>query len=154
MGVTDPCFSSQNIAYQISLISAQFREHLVQAIERHGMMNSYTLREQLERFIVEPMNEIYFVGPVVIVIDALDESGVENGRKEILQAIAKASPKLPSFVKVLLTSRNERDIRAALASASLLVDINKVEGIVDDVGDIHPVDQNGRCRQNFMTTLT
>jgi hypothetical protein len=132
-GRNRPMFLFRNIAYQLALFDGHFRESLLQAIARYGSMNSFALREQLERFIVEPMHEVSFVAPVLIVIDAIDECGIENERKEILQAIAKALPKLPGFVKVLLTSRGERDIRAAFAAVSTSVSINAVKGIADDI---------------------
>jgi hypothetical protein len=50
-----------------------------------------------------------------------------------LQAIAKALPNLPGFVQVLLTSRGERDIRAAFAAVSSSVNINAVKGIAHDI---------------------
>ena len=79
------------------------------------------------------MNAIRFVGPVVIVIDGVDKSGVENKRREVLEAIAKELPNLPSFVRVLLTSRDERDIRAELAPACFPKSIDDVEGTTGDI---------------------
>jgi hypothetical protein len=129
----EPKYLFRNIAYQLALFDTRFRECLLQAFRTHGAMNSYSLREQFEKFIVEPMNAVPFVGPVLIVVDALDECGVESERKEVLEAIAKEFPKLPSFIKVLLTSRNERDIRAKLTTTSFLKSIHDTEGIADDI---------------------
>jgi len=105
----------------------------LQAIRKHRIIASYSLREQLARFIIKPMNAIRFVGPVVIVIDGVDKSGVENKRREVLEAIAKELPNLPSFVRVLLTSRDERDIRAELAPACFPKSIDDVEGTTGDI---------------------
>jgi hypothetical protein len=132
-GRNGPMLLFRNIAYQLALFDGRFRESLLQATIRHGTMNSFSLQEQFEKFLIEPMTKVSMVGPVVIVIDALDESGVEKERKEVLQAIANAAPKLSSFVKVLLTSRDERDIRAALPPASLSVSINEAAKIADDI---------------------
>jgi hypothetical protein len=79
------------------------------------------------------MNAVLFVGPIVIIVDALDECGVESERREVLEAIANEFPKLPSFIKVLLTSRNERDIRAKLTTTSFPKSIHDTEGIADDI---------------------
>ncbi|KIM74793.1 hypothetical protein PILCRDRAFT_693732 [Piloderma croceum F 1598] len=129
----EPKYLFRNIAYQLALFDTRFRECLLQTFRTHGAMNSYSLREQLEKFIVEPMNSVLFVGPVLIVVDALDECGVESERREVLEAIAKGFPKLPSFIKVLLTSRNERDIRAKLTTTSFAKSIHDTEGIADDI---------------------
>jgi len=68
-------------------------------------MNTYSLQEQLQEFIINPMKEVDLISTVVVVIDALDEIGVENEREEISQAIAKVLPDLPNLVKVFLTSK-------------------------------------------------
>ncbi|KIM73665.1 hypothetical protein PILCRDRAFT_828960 [Piloderma croceum F 1598] len=85
-GRNGPMFLFRNIAYQLALFDGHFRESLLQAITTYGSMNSFALREQLERFIVEPMHEVSFVAPVLIVIDAIDECGIENEQKEVLWA--------------------------------------------------------------------
>jgi len=132
-GRNGPMFLFRNIAYQLALFDGHFRQSLLQVITKYGTIDSFSLQEQFERFIVEPLNEVSFFGPAIIVVDALDECGVESERKDILRAIGKASPKLPSFVKVLLTSRDERDIHATFTSISLSVSINEVNGIADDI---------------------
>ena len=129
----DPKFLFRNITYQLALFDSRYRERLLQAFRKHGTMASYSLREQLERFIIEPMDAICFVGPVVIVIDGVDENGVEDERREVLEAISKGLPNLPSFVRVLVTSRYERDIRAKLASVSFQKSINETKGVATDI---------------------
>ncbi|KAJ3032545.1 hypothetical protein HDV00_007406 [Rhizophlyctis rosea] len=52
---------------------------------------------------------------VVIVVDALDECGEENRRGDILNVLAKECASLPSFVKIVVTSRMENDIVKAFA---------------------------------------
>jgi hypothetical protein len=47
--------------------------------------------------------------------------------------MAKEFPKLPSFIKILLTSRNERDIHAQLTTTSFPKSIHDTEGIADDI---------------------
>jgi hypothetical protein len=128
-----PRFLVQNIAYQPALFNGRFREGLLHAIKQHGKMNTYTLREQFGKFIIEPLNNAKFLAPIVIIVDALDECGVEGERTELLFSIAKEIPKLPSYIKVFLTSRTERDIRANLERVSFPMAINDVQGIDDDI---------------------
>lgn len=128
-----PSFVFGNIAYQLALFSCQFREQLLRAIDSHGKMSLHTLSAQLEMYIVEPFTRVQHTAPIVIVIDALDESSVESGRRELLNAIATKIPKLPRFVKVLLTSRDERDIHAILKAVSLPQSINEVAGTTGDI---------------------
>ena len=80
--------------------------------------------KQLERFIVEPSRKLDSIGPqLVVIIDALDESGDEADRQELLKAISKqiASNALPTNLRFLLTARPESDILANLPSGPHLI---------------------------------
>lgn len=129
----EPKYLFQNLAYQLALFDTCFKECLLRVFKMHGSMNSYSLWEQLEKFIIEPMNAVPFVGPVLVVVDAMDECGIESKRREVLEAITKEFSKLPSFTKVLLISRNEHDICTKLAMISFQKSIHDTEGITDDI---------------------
>ncbi|KZP23567.1 WD40 repeat-like protein, partial [Athelia psychrophila] len=49
-------------------------------------------------------------GPVLVVIDALDEAGSVADRKDLMQALSGGLLKLPSFIRILIVSRPERDM--------------------------------------------
>ena len=55
-------------------------------------------------------------GPVVLVIDGLDECGGELDRKVLMQALSKGFSELPSFMRVIVVSRPEADIEDTLLS--------------------------------------
>ncbi|KAF7970098.1 hypothetical protein HWV62_24966 [Athelia sp. TMB] len=66
-------------------------------------------------------------GPVLIVIDALDESGSVAERQALMKVLADAVSKLPSFLRLLIVSRPEREIVNGLKDVnvrrkSLIVD--------------------------------
>jgi len=50
------------------------------------------------------------IGPVLIVIDALDESGDRESRRVFLKILMSRLPELPSNYRILLTTRPEKDI--------------------------------------------
>ncbi|KAG9312565.1 WD40-repeat-containing domain protein [Chiua virens] len=79
--------------------------------------------EQLERLIVEPSSQIDAIGPLVIVIDALDESGDLASRRNFLLAISKqiTETTLPPNLRFLITTRPESDILASFGSGPHLV---------------------------------
>jgi hypothetical protein len=54
------------------------------------------------------MNE-RVVGPVVVVIDALDECGNDSARRELLSYIIRLT-ELPSFFRFLITTRSDQDM--------------------------------------------
>jgi len=75
------------------------------------------VEQHWEKFILGPISKVSMslVEWVVIVIDALDESGVEASRKEILSILASAQvTKLPSSIHILITSCPLPDITEAL----------------------------------------
>ena len=70
---------------------------------------------QWQRLVLEPLRKSSpHLGPAVLVIDALDESGPAASLEAILHVIAEESTQLPPNVRVLVTSRPTSDIRAAL----------------------------------------
>lgn len=57
--------------------------------DKRVLRTSISLDEQIERIIVEPSKHLHSVGPLVDVIDALDESGSLADRGPMLEAISK-----------------------------------------------------------------
>lgn len=76
--------------------------------------------QQWQKLILEPVPKLstVAVGNVVIVIDALDESGSETTREHILNILASTQiAELPPNFRILITSRPLPDIRNALHNA-------------------------------------
>ncbi len=84
---------------------------------RAGTRDYRTLFESL---ILEPLKDLHIVGPILIVIDALDESGDVTGKNGLHTFLAKALSKLPSNFRVLITSRPEHDIESAFVGDELV----------------------------------
>ncbi|KAI6160428.1 hypothetical protein EDD17DRAFT_807205 [Pisolithus thermaeus] len=73
--------------------------------------------QQWQKLILEPVSRLptVLVGNVVIVIDALDESGSETTREHILSILASTQmAELPPNFRILITSRPLPDIRNTL----------------------------------------
>jgi len=75
-------------------------------------------RTVFESFILEPLKDLHIVGPILVVIDALDESGDVTGGNGLHIFLVEALSKLPSHFRVLITSRPEYDIESAFIGAS------------------------------------
>ena len=84
--------------------------------KNYSSKKSPNVMEEWKRFILEPLSRLEgsFTGNIVIVIDALDESGTERTRAAILYVLATYGAELPANVRILLTSRPLSDIRRAL----------------------------------------
>ncbi|KXN87527.1 Vegetative incompatibility protein HET-E-1 [Leucoagaricus sp. SymC.cos] len=96
-------------------------EGQLSAAVRHdtSLQNTSDILQQWEKLIVGPAKALSegMVGPIVIVIDALDESGDTDSRRHLLRIIAgkTGNPEthiayLPSHIRILLTSRPLDDI--------------------------------------------
>jgi len=67
--------------------------------------------------ILEPLKDLHIVGPILVVIDALDESGDATGRNGLHKFLAKNLSRLPSNFRVLITSRPADGIESAFVGA-------------------------------------
>jgi hypothetical protein len=69
---------------------------------------------QFKNFILEPAKVLTTIGPIFIVIDALDESADEPARKALLDVSTNGISDLPSNFRILITARPEPDIVTAI----------------------------------------
>ena len=102
---------------------------------RVGTRDYHTLFESL---ILEPLKNLHIVGPILVVIDALDESGDTTDRIGLHAFLAENLKRLPSNFRVVMTSRPERAIVSALAGASSvkIKYMNDTELAAETHGDI------------------
>jgi hypothetical protein len=81
---------------------------------RVGTRDYHTLFESL---ILGPLKDLHIIGPILVVIDALDESGDTTSRIGLHAFLAKNLIRLPSNFRVVITSRPEHAIVSALVEA-------------------------------------
>jgi hypothetical protein len=81
---------------------------------RVGARDYETLFQSL---ILDPLNGLHIVGPIFVVIDALDESGNATGRTGLHTFLANNVVRLPSNFRILITSRPEDGIERVLIGA-------------------------------------
>ena len=70
-----------------------------------------------ESLILEPLKGLHIVGPILVIIDALDESGDTTSRFGLHAFLAENLIKLPSNFRIFITSRPEHTIVSALVGA-------------------------------------
>ncbi|KAI0342490.1 WD40 repeat-like protein [Trametopsis cervina] len=93
---------------------------------------------QLENFIEKPSRQLHFVGPIVVVIDALDESGDADARELLLRNIMEMATILPPAFRILITTRPEKDIMDTLGKAASVQQMDVTSVDPDSViSDIH-----------------
>ncbi|KZS91769.1 hypothetical protein SISNIDRAFT_413608, partial [Sistotremastrum niveocremeum HHB9708] len=100
------------LSQDMMVLSSEWKLALGRAIERSpDLRQTPSVRRQFEELILRPSREMTFIGPILIVIDALDECGGDpTERAELFHILANRLSELPSNFRVFLTSRPEKEI--------------------------------------------
>jgi len=107
-----------NIVCDLANCDPAFQRAVVGALkEDNTLKTTHDVMLQWEK-LLKPLSKVSGgrVGNIVVVIDALDESGLGASREHILEVLTKAAS-LPSNFRILLTSRPLADIVGALRDA-------------------------------------
>ncbi len=114
----NPKYIITSIAYQLAMAMPEYRKKLSELMDMETIFEKNATRI-FEYLLVEPMSDMQVANPVVIIIDALDESSW-RGDNEICSLLQRMRERLPNWMKFVLTSRNEADIRRYLANMSFI----------------------------------
>ncbi|KZP17839.1 WD40 repeat-like protein [Athelia psychrophila] len=99
------------VARDIADLDSNWKSALYDGVkDSHSLRQNISPARQMESFVLEPAKALAIVGPIVIIIDALDESGVASERESLLKALAENASKLPRNFRILITARPEDDI--------------------------------------------
>ncbi|KZP29227.1 hypothetical protein FIBSPDRAFT_212881 [Athelia psychrophila] len=102
------------VARDIANLDADWRQALYDIVkDNDALRHTQSISRQMESFILEPAKALKTIGPIVIVIDALDESGDVSARSGLLRSLAANVSALPRNFRILITARAERDILEA-----------------------------------------
>ena len=119
------------LAYQLALFSPPFAEKLHDQIEKDGDTFSCPLPAQFQTLLEEPSKAVDALAdhpPVIICIDGLDEFGSEESRKQLLNLISGHISKLPALFRILMASREEKDIGSSFSN----INVQQVRLLIDD----------------------
>ena len=88
-----------------------FKDKLRKKLQRNH--SKETLSDAFCALLNDPLYALGERKPVLLVIDALDESEV-GGKSEFLELISEEFPRLPQWIKILITSRPELPVQERL----------------------------------------
>src|SRR5205807_10203390 len=92
-----------------------FKKVLKDAIKNNAsVLNARAYSNLFQCLLREPLENLHFIGPIFIIIDALDESGDFH----LQSFLATRLSELPSNFRILITSRPEPNIVNAFKAAS------------------------------------
>jgi hypothetical protein len=107
------------IARDLSDRNLAFKHALGRIIkDESSLRNTRNYRTLFESLLVEPLKDLSLPLPVLIVIDALDESGDAVGQTGLHTFLAEHLADLPQEFRILITSRLEGGIEPAFTGAS------------------------------------
>ena len=121
---SDPRRVIRTLAYQLAQSNPVFAEELASRIKAAPHIMSSSLDEQFQSLLQEPLVTLaasHDPGPIIIVLDALDECGTPETRKRLLAVLSTRLVKLPRTFRLLVASRDEPDIHAALSRPGVVI---------------------------------
>ncbi|KAF7970100.1 hypothetical protein HWV62_24970 [Athelia sp. TMB] len=102
----------RTIAYQLARFDPALGARIQDVILKTPEIAEISLDDQFLKLLSrEALGDIpWSRGPILIIIDALDESGAVEERERLLEVLSDGGSKLPHFMRLLILSRRERDI--------------------------------------------
>jgi NACHT domain len=99
------------ISRDIATLDHQWKMALFNVVKGDpSLQTTHSATDQFSTFILQPAKALAMVGPIVIVIDGLDESAKGDRRAALLDTLAKGVSDLPSNFRILITARPDPDI--------------------------------------------
>jgi hypothetical protein len=114
---SDPLTVIRTLAYQVGSLHPGAGKAIADAIDESPSICLSPLRDQFQELLVGPLSAKGLIDanvPIVLVLDALDECGSTRRREILLNVLTEQSVKLPSAIRILVTSRLEMDISDAI----------------------------------------
>ncbi|KZP30747.1 WD40 repeat-like protein [Athelia psychrophila] len=102
----------RTLAYQLAQFDQIIGAKIEQIIKGTPNIASMTLAVQFSKlFSAAALGDVpWSRGPILVVIDALDEAGSATEREDLIKVLSQGASKLPWFLRLLIVSRRERDI--------------------------------------------
>ena len=116
-----------SLAHHLADCYPSFKNALGKALKENSDLRGGTrdYRTPFESLILEPLKELHIVGPILVVVDALEESGDTTGPIGLHAFLPKNLIRLPSNFRVVITSRPEHAIEHVLVEAQSVRTIYK-----------------------------
>ncbi|KAJ7074885.1 quinon protein alcohol dehydrogenase-like superfamily, partial [Mycena belliarum] len=125
----------RTIAYQLALHRGDIAAEISACLEHHPLTPNLDPNIQFQRLLLEPLEKVQPIEPVVIIIDALDEGGASPSQDAFLALLSNRLPQLPKYVQVMITSRRYPKIEHMFLNMPRLhiLDLNQVADIEEDI---------------------
>ncbi|KAJ7108201.1 hypothetical protein C8R44DRAFT_884965 [Mycena epipterygia] len=124
------------IAYSLALFSPHIGSAISAAIQKDPGVVKSPMGTQFKKLLLEPLQlaERYIQGPIIIILDALDECGDRDSRAPLLSLLSTKFPGIPRLFRFLITSRRDPDIVNKFNSHFVEMELNTGRSSIEDVG--------------------
>ncbi|KAF7967746.1 hypothetical protein HWV62_33234 [Athelia sp. TMB] len=114
------------LVFQLAQHNGAIRSAVSAALTDRPGLVSDLVETQFKSLLLDPLSAAaaHIEGPIIIILDALDECGDLSSRRKLLELLSKDFNKLPSQFRILITSRPEHDINGALASPNHILTVD------------------------------
>jgi hypothetical protein len=110
------------MAIDLAFLDTAWKKSLWNVVkDDKALRTTNSVELQLKHLFLEPAKRLRTIGPILFVIDAVDESGDMHARRSLLQALLANISMFPSNFRVLVTSRPDDDIEECLGSSSFVL---------------------------------
>ena len=120
---SEPSNVIRTLAYQLGSFDPRIGAAISNALSNNPTITISPLSEQFNELLLQPLGSvienIHAQGPIVIILDALDECGNQDTRLALVKLLTMDFQKLPPFIRILITSRPELDILAFKSQANI-----------------------------------
>ncbi|KAH8096647.1 hypothetical protein BXZ70DRAFT_908514 [Cristinia sonorae] len=119
---SDPAHVVRTLAAKLATFDHRIAEVISAAVDQNPGLTEGSLRSQFTELLVRPLSSLgakalSAEGPILVILDALDECGTPSSRAELLDILAAESNNLPNWLRIVITSRTEKDILDKLGLA-------------------------------------
>ncbi|KAF9059818.1 WD40-repeat-containing domain protein [Rhodocollybia butyracea] len=134
---SDPADVIRTIAFHLARSNTYVASAICDAIDKDPALIDSPIHTQFQKLLLTPLitSQSHIHGPIVVVLDALDECGNAESRRTLVSLISNEFPKLPPAVRFFITSRPDSDIASKFENqikiAKHLLDITIPSGLAD-----------------------
>ncbi|KAF7363054.1 WD40 repeat-like protein [Mycena venus] len=133
---SNPSSVIRTLAYSLAESNPYIGSEICLVMRQHPHIVDASIEDQFQRLLVEPLDRAkdHIHGPIVIILDALDECGNPESRRHLISMISNRFASLP-LLRILITSRPDLDIAAAFRDQTSIIktplDITKPSSLED-----------------------
>ncbi|KAF9059601.1 hypothetical protein BDP27DRAFT_1431147 [Rhodocollybia butyracea] len=131
---SDPAYVIRTLAFHLAYLNTHVASAICAAIDKDPALIDSPIQTQFQKLLLTA-SQGHILGPIIVVLDALDECGNAESRRSLVSLISEDFPKLPLAVRFFITSRPDSDLASKLENqpkiAKHLLDITMLSSFTD-----------------------